>query len=364
MNADAADSHRLYDQLDSELNAMIASGVHDPESWFNASTFTVEEARRWDGLGYMAEGALEWSAAFRADKDAVAAWARVGMPDAPVAVLEALTVGLDPIRWQWWRVHGFSHESTVDWSDRRFSLAKALGWVESGLPDPSQAAEWAARSFSVAAAKSWRVAIREVADFASGWVEVGFSPEEAALCRLVGVERPPELADRVPGDLTAAVAAGRVELSRHSWAVNDADAYDATATLAAGASGTPRREAAVTLAALAAVRPRSELLALALSLSRDDDVEVRAHAGRALAVLAQPEEPLEPVAQRRLADLLAEDGLLAPLLVLRALIGVPGGLQPVEVRNRVAGLAEQHPSRLIRKEATRLLAEQEPPTEG
>ena len=64
------------------------------------------------------------------------------------------------------------------------------------------------------------------------------------------------------------------------------------------------------------------------------------------------------------ADLLAEDGLLAPLLVLRALIGVPGGLQPVEVRNRVAGLAEQHPSRLIRKEATRLLAEQEPPTEG
>ena len=146
--------------------------------------------------------------------------------------------------------------------------------------------------------------------------------------------------------------------------LNDADAYDATATLAAGASGTPRREAAVTLAALAAVRPRSELLALALSLSRDDDVEVRAHAGRALAVLAQPEEPLEPVAQRRLADLLAEDGLLAPLLVLRALIGVPGGLQPVEVRNRVAGLAEQHPSRLIRKEATRLLAEQEPPTEG
>jgi len=220
MTTDAAGSRRLYDQLGVELDAMIQSGISNPESWFNA-TFTPAEARRWDGLGFTAEGALSWCAAFHADRAAIAAWARVGMcPVDPLAVLEALTVGLDPLRWQSWRLEGFSHESLVDWADRRFSLDDGLAWIESGLPDPSQAAEWTARSFSVAAAKTWRVAIREVADFASGWVEVGFSPEEAALCRLVGVSRPPELADRVPGDMTSAIEAGRVELSRHSWAVS------------------------------------------------------------------------------------------------------------------------------------------------
>lgn len=222
MNADADDSGRLYDRLDSELNALIASGVHDPENWFNASTFSVDQAIRWDGLGYTAEGALEWSAAFHADKVAIAAWARVGMcPVDPIDVLEALTVGLDPLRWQWFRIHGFSHLAAVEWSDRRFTLADALAWVESGSPDPIQAAEWAARSFSPAAAKSWRVAIREVAEIATSlWVEVGFTPEESALARLAGVSQPPELADRVPGDMTAAIEAGRTDRDRRPWMVN------------------------------------------------------------------------------------------------------------------------------------------------
>jgi len=210
-----------YDQLDSELNAMIQSGVADPESWFNAAAFTPEEAIRWANLGYEAESAGEWSAAFRADRDAVAAWARVGMPEDPVAALEALTCGLDPLRWQRWRLEGFSHESTIEWADRRFSLADAIAWIGSGTPEPIQAAEWAARGFSPAGAKCWRVAIREVAEIASSvLVEVGFTPEESALARLAGVDRPPELADRVPGDMAAAIAAGRAELGRHPWAVD------------------------------------------------------------------------------------------------------------------------------------------------
>jgi len=219
-----ADSRRLYDQLDSELTALVDSGIRDPESWFNAATaFTPEEAIRWDGLGYTAEGALEWSAAFHADKVAIAAWARVGMcPVNPIDVLEALTCGLDPLRWQWWRLFGFSAPATIEWTDRRFTLAEALEWIESGVPEPSQAAEWAARGFtSPAAAKLWRVAIREVDEIATSiFVEVGFTPEEAALCSLVGVTRPPPLADRVPGDMNAAIAAGRADRDRHPWMVN------------------------------------------------------------------------------------------------------------------------------------------------
>jgi len=222
MNADPTDGGRLYDQLDSELTAMINSGVADPENWFNAAAFTPEEARRWDGLGYTAEGALEWSAAFHADKVATAAWARVGMATAdPSLVAEALAVGLDPLRWQFWRIQGFSAPATVEWADRRFTLDEALCWIESGTPEPCQAAEWAARSFSPAAAKTWRVAIREVAEIATEvWVEIGFTPEEAGLCRLAGVDQPPELADRVPGDMAAALAAGRRDRDRHHWMVN------------------------------------------------------------------------------------------------------------------------------------------------
>jgi len=220
MNADPTDGGRLYDRLDAELNAMINSGIADPENWFNAG-FGVEEATRWSCLGYEAGHAVEWSAGFRADPDAPAAWARVGMPDDPVAVLESLTVGLDPLRWQRWRLEGFDHESTIEWCDRRFTLADALEWIESGAPEPSQAAEWAARSFSPAAAKLWRVAIREVAEIATSiFVEVGFTPEESALCRLAGVPQPPELADRLPGDMTAAIAAGRADRDRHPWMVN------------------------------------------------------------------------------------------------------------------------------------------------
>jgi len=211
---------RLYEQLDAELNALYQSGIRDPDDWYNAG-FDPEEALRWAALGYEADLAIEWSTGFHANPDATGAWARVGMPDEPVAVLEALTCGLDPIRWQFWRLEGFSHEAVIEWADRRFTLDSAITWIESGTPEPIQAAEWAARSFSPAAAKRWRVAIREVAEIATSvFVEVGFTPEEAALARLAGVDRPPELADRVPGDMAVAIAAGRADRDRQAWMAN------------------------------------------------------------------------------------------------------------------------------------------------
>jgi hypothetical protein len=136
--------------------------------------------------------------------------------------------------------------------------------------------------------------------------------------------------------------------------ITDADAYDAIAMLAGVAGADGRREAAVTVSTLAAKAPRGELLALALPLARDNDVEVRANAARALALLAQSEEPLGAVAQRRLSELLLEDGLLVPLHVLRALADLPGGL-PAAVRRQVEELADQHPARSVRAEARRLL---------
>lgn len=74
-----------------ELDAMIASGVADPESWYLAA-FTPTQAVRWDGFGWTAESVLSWSAELRADPAATAAWLRAGMMDPlnPSQVLEAL----------------------------------------------------------------------------------------------------------------------------------------------------------------------------------------------------------------------------------------------------------------------------------
>jgi len=135
--------------------------------------------------------------------------------------------------------------------------------------------------------------------------------------------------------------------------LEDADVYDAIAELAGGGAAGARREAALTVAALAAVNPRSELLVLALPLSRDPDIEVRAQAGRGLVVLMHTDETLAMVVQRRLRELLEEDGLLAPLIILRAMAKLTGGL-PEVMRAQIRSLAQQHPSRSVRAEAERL----------
>jgi hypothetical protein len=136
--------------------------------------------------------------------------------------------------------------------------------------------------------------------------------------------------------------------------MDDADVYDAIAVLAGKAAGDGRREAAATVTLLAVTAPHGELLALALPLAGDDDVEVRANAARALALLARPDETLAAVARRRLMELLLEDGLLVPTQVLRALADLPAGL-PDAVRHQVEDLASQHPARSVRAEARRLI---------
>lgn len=136
--------------------------------------------------------------------------------------------------------------------------------------------------------------------------------------------------------------------------VSDEDTYDAIAALAGSTQLHARQQASRTVAAVAATRPRPALLALALSLARDDDIEVRAHAGRALAEMATLPDALAAPARRRLEDLLAEDGLLAPLLLLRAIGGASPNVTEA-IRSRVEDLAQQHPSRAVRAEAVRVL---------
>ncbi len=83
-----------------------------------------------------------------------------------------------------------------------WTLEDAFSWLSAGIADPVRAAQWRASSFSPECAADWEQAIRDVSGIAAGPVALGFDPREAAAARVAGVARPPELAQRTPGDLT------------------------------------------------------------------------------------------------------------------------------------------------------------------
>ncbi|WP_328845190.1 hypothetical protein [Streptomyces sp. NBC_00258] len=115
--------------------------------------------------------------------------------------------------------------------------------------------------------------------------------------------------------------------------------------------GTPaaREQAARTVATIAEVSPDTWLLAVATQLSHDRDSSVKAHAGRALALLASKDDNLSRVANPRIVQLLNEDGVLIPFRLLHAM-RKQENLQP-DVRQEVERLSRDHPSRIVRHAA-------------
>jgi hypothetical protein len=125
-----------------------------------------------------------------------------------------------------------------------------------------------------------------------------------------------------------------------------------------GGSSNPRsrEEAATTLALLSTgetSRPQW-CLPLAIQLSYDDDVEVRARAARVLSAFTQPDNG-SGTATSRLMALLTEDGLSLPVQILGGLEIADTARMSEELRETVSSLAVSHPSRAIRARARYLL---------
>lgn len=135
--------------------------------------------------------------------------------------------------------------------------------------------------------------------------------------------------------------------------ISDVRTLDLTARLT-GMSRYGRQEAARTIATLSRSMSSPWLLALAFELSHDEDSEARAYAGRCLAQLAGSSPTLADSSRGRLLELLNEDGLLIPLFVLRGLQAL-GSSMPTEIRTHIQGMSENHPSRMVRLQATKLL---------
>lgn len=97
-------------------------------------------------------------------------------------------------------------------------------------------------------------------------------------------------------------------------------------------------------------------VSLAIQLSSDSSNNVRAQSGRNLAIAIQRSRFAVDLLDRRLVSLLAEDGILVPLLVLR---GLAEGGTPLTrtIQESVAGIAERHPVFGVRVQARRLIDE-------
>src|SRR5205823_5875946 len=92
----------------------------------------------------------------------------------------------------------------------------------------------------------------------------------------------------------------------------------------------------------------------AMQLSYDADMEVRAYAGQALALLAFAGDSGGDEAAVRVVDLMSEDGLMVPYRLLGAMSEVGPSL-PRQVIQHVEHLRNDHPSRLVRLRAEDVL---------
>lgn len=135
--------------------------------------------------------------------------------------------------------------------------------------------------------------------------------------------------------------------------MNEPEAFSCIARLAGQSDRVAREQAARTVAAVASVNNGIWVSALALQLSHDSDVNVKAHAARGLALLAVGSMDSETVALERLSSLLNEDGMLVPFYVTRQL--QQAEQLPQQLLGEIRRLGDRHPSSMVRSEAISLV---------
>ncbi|MFE5960181.1 hypothetical protein [Streptomyces rubiginosohelvolus] len=137
--------------------------------------------------------------------------------------------------------------------------------------------------------------------------------------------------------------------------LDDAKIIAAVARLSGHTDLQARREASRTLGALTGRAAEPWLLPLALQMSHDSDISTKSHAARFLSHVATGRGDFTAVATARLVELLTdEDGLLAPLFVLRGL--EDSADLPEQVTQAISRLHHEHPSWRVRETASKLLA--------
>jgi hypothetical protein len=135
--------------------------------------------------------------------------------------------------------------------------------------------------------------------------------------------------------------------------IEEGDIFYALTQLAGFPNRSWRAAAAESISVIADKWPTSWMLAIAVQLSHDSDIDTRGYAAHALAHLAGKTKSLVALARRRLKDLLTFDGIIVPLLAIRGLRRNLDALDTA-LSESVSALANAHPSRRVRHEAEEL----------
>jgi hypothetical protein len=132
--------------------------------------------------------------------------------------------------------------------------------------------------------------------------------------------------------------------------IEEGDIFYALTQLAGSPNRSWRAAAAESTSVIADKWHTSWMLATAVQLSHDANIDTRGYAAHALAYLAGKTESLFALARRRLKDLLTFDGIIVPLLAIRGLRRNLDALD-TSLAESVSALANAHPSRRVRREA-------------
>jgi hypothetical protein len=140
--------------------------------------------------------------------------------------------------------------------------------------------------------------------------------------------------------------------------ISSADALIHLLALASQADPRGRIEAANSLGNAIGVKPDLAVITLAVSLTQDQNHQVRAAAGRALAELSWVDAgPLRGVVRERIRALLRESGALVPRATVEGILqAVERGTRPEQtVVDTLRTIARTHPARAVRNAASRTL---------
>ncbi|GAA4657477.1 hypothetical protein GCM10023347_05310 [Streptomyces chumphonensis] len=137
--------------------------------------------------------------------------------------------------------------------------------------------------------------------------------------------------------------------------VDEAETFSLISQLFGRVEARSREEASRTVAALAGSIMNPWLLAQAMQFSHDAEPGVRGHAARALATFSAISPEYGKTAEVRLVEMMREEGILVPLLVLRQVQQISN--IPESTKQALGDLAANHLSVLVRREAAALLRE-------
>jgi hypothetical protein len=144
-------------------------------------------------------------------------------------------------------------------------------------------------------------------------------------------------------------------LAAHSI-IEEEEVFGLVAHLSGSRDSSYREEAARTLATISSQSTNSWGISLAMQLSHDEEVNVRAHAARSLVIYSSSNSSFVKAPSDRVVEMTRDAGILVPLLIVREISN--GARMSDPVRDAIRELSFNHGSSRVRREAREILEQE------